>query len=173
MGLRNGVDVFREPEEPPEITKVSRRPLSISTFSSQQREGVTGANRANIPSRAGMIHDPHTPANGTSNPRTERGAYSGPHSRPSTSRADFHSINDDLHLPSTAPPGLRTCKSTFTFDRDREGMSSRQALYTPFSTAPEERTYGSLRTRPRDTHPAAGQAGGGAPPTDGRVAFDV
>ena len=151
MGLRNGLDVFREPEEPPEIAKVSRRPLSISTFSSQQREAVTGANRANIPSRAGMIHDPHTPANGTYNHRTERGAYSGPQSRPTTSMADFRPINEDLHPPNTAPPGLRTYKSTFTFDRDREGMSSRQALYTPFSTAPEERTYGSPRTRPRDT----------------------
>ena len=150
MGLRNGVDVFREPEEPPENPKVSRRPLSISTFSSQQREAVTGANRPNIPSRTGMIHDPHTPANGTSNHRTERGAYSGPLSRPTTSMADFRPINEDLHPPNTAPPGLRTYKSAFTFDRDREGMSSRQALYTPFSTAPEERTYGSPRTRPRE-----------------------
>ena len=149
MSLKNGVDVFREPEELPENTKVSRRPMSISTFSSQEREAVTNANRANIPSRTGTIHDPHTPANGTSNHRTERGAYSGPQSRPTTSMADFQPINEDLHPPNTAPPGLRY-KSTFTFDRDREGMSSRQTLYTPFSTAPQGRTYGSPRTRPRD-----------------------
>ena len=150
MGLKNGVDVFREPEEPPENTKVSRRPMSFSTFSPQEREAVASANRANIPSRTGTIHDPHTPANGTSNHRTERGAYSGPQSRPTTSMADFHPINEDLHPPNTAPPGLRTYKSAFTFDRDREGMSSRQTLYTPFSTAPQERTYGSPRTRPRE-----------------------
>jgi hypothetical protein len=150
MSLKGGADVFREPEGPPENAKAPRRPMSISTISSQVREPVPSPNRANIPSRTGMAHDPHTPANGTSHYRTERGAYSGPQSRPATSMADFRPINEDLHPPNTAPPGLRAYRSTFAFDRDREGMSSRQTLYTPLSTAPQERTYGSPRPRPRE-----------------------
>jgi hypothetical protein len=150
MNVKNGVDVFRESEQPPENAKVPRRPMPISTISSQEREPVISPNKAIMPLRT-MVDDPRTPANGYSYHRAERGSHSGPLSRPTTSMADFRPINEDLPPPNTAPPAMRTYKSTFTFDRDREGMGSRQALYTPFSTAPQDRTYGSPRTRPRET----------------------
>jgi hypothetical protein len=148
MGVKSGADVFREPDQSLEDAKATRRHMSITTVSSQEREVI---NRMIASSRAGTLYDPRTPANGTSHHRAERGAHSGPQSRPTTSMAEFRPINEDLPPPNTAPPALRTYKSTFTFDRDRDGMSSRQALYTPLSTAPQERTYGSPRTRPRDS----------------------
>ena len=150
MNVKNGADVFRESEQPPENAKFPRRPMSISTISSQEREAVISPNKAIMPLRT-MVDDPRTPANGYSYHRADRGSYSGPQSRPATSMADFRPINEDLPPPNTAPPAMRTYKSTFTFDRDREGMGSRQALYTPFSTAPQDRTYGSPRPRPRET----------------------
>ena len=154
MNVKNGADVFREPEQPPkqppENAKGPRRPMPISTISSQERESVISPNRAAMPLRTGVVDDPRTPANGSSHHRSERGTYSGPQSRPTTSMADFRPIYEDLP-PNTAPPAPRTYKSTLTFDRDREGMVSRQTLYTPFSTAPQDRTYGSPRTRPRET----------------------
>ena len=150
MNVKNGADVFREPEQPPETAKGPRRPMPISTISSQEREPVISPNRAIMPLRSAVVDDPRTPANGSSHHRPERGSYSGPQSRPTTSMADFRPIYEDLP-PNTAPPAPRTYKSTFTFDRDREGMVSRQTLYTPLSTAPQDRTYGSPRTRPRDT----------------------
>jgi hypothetical protein len=148
----NGVDVFHELEHPPEKAKGPRRPTPISTISSQEREAVISPNRVITPLRDVMVDDPRTPANGSSLHRAERATYSGPQSRPTTSMADFRPINEDLP-PNTAPPAVRTYKASFTFDRDRdrEGMVSRQALYTPFSTAPKDRTYGSPRTRPRET----------------------
>ena len=59
---------------------------------------------------------------------TERSAYSGPQPRPVTSMADFHPINEGVSPSNIAPPGLHTYG----------GMSSRQTLYTPFSTAPQD-----------------------------------
>ena len=148
----NGADVFHESEHPPEKAKGPRRPTPISTISSQEREAVISPNRVISPLRGVMVDDPRTPANGSSLHHAERVTYSGPQSRPTTSMADFRPINEDLP-PNTAPAAVRTYKSSFTFDRDRdrEGMVSRQALYTPFSTAPKDRTYGSPRTRPRET----------------------
>jgi hypothetical protein len=150
MNVKNGADVFRQSEQPLENTKGPRRPMPITTITSQEREAVISPNKVITPLRTTMADDPRTPANGFSYHRAERGAHSGPQSRPTTSMADFRPINEDLP-PNTAPPALRTYKSTFTFDRDREGMSSRQASYTPFSTAPQDRTYGSPHTRPRET----------------------
>lgn len=148
----NGADVFHESEHPAERAKGTRRPTPISTISSQERVAVISPNRVISPSRAVMVDDPRTPANGSSLHRAERVTYSGPQARPTSSMADFHPINEDLP-PNTAPPAMRTYKASFTFDRDRdrEGMASRQALYTPFSTAPQDRTYGSPCTRPRET----------------------
>lgn len=148
----NGADVFHELEHPPEKAKGPRRPTPISTISSQEQEAVISPNRVITPLRNVMVDDPRTPANGSSLHRAERVTYSGPQSRPTTSMADFRPINEDLP-PNTAPPAVRTYKASFTFDRDRdrEGMVSRQALYTPISTAPKDRTYGSPRTRPRET----------------------
>ncbi|KAH9983008.1 hypothetical protein BJV74DRAFT_797625 [Russula compacta] len=150
MSVKGAADVFAESEQPPENAKPSRRSMSITTIASQKPEAITSPNRVSVPLRTGMVHDPRTPANGngSSHYRAERGVYSGPQSRPATSMADFLPINEDLLPPKTAPPGLRTYKSTFPFDR--EGMSSRQSLYTPFSTTPQERTYGSPLTRPRE-----------------------
>ena len=146
----NGADVFHESERPPENAKGPRRPTPISTISSQEREGVISPNKVISPLRTVMVDDPRTPANGSSLHRSERVTYSGPQSRPKTSMASFRPINEDLP-PNTAPAAVRTYKASFSFDRDREGMVSRQALYTPFSTAPQDRTYGSPRTRPRET----------------------
>ena len=146
----NGADVFQGSEHPPENGKGPRRPTPISTISSQEREGVISPNKVISPLRTVMADDPRTPANGASLHRSERVTYSGPQARPKTSMADFRPINEDLP-PNTAPAAVRTYKSSFTFDRDREGMVSRQTLYTPFSTAPQDRTYGSPRTRPRET----------------------
>lgn len=147
----NGVDVFHESEHPPEKAKGPRRPTPISTASSQEREGIISPNKGITPLRTVMADDPRTPANGSSLHRAERATYSGPQSRPATSMADFRPINEDLP-PNTAPAAVRTYKTSFTDrDHDREGMVSRQALYTPFSTAPKDRTYGSPRTRPRET----------------------
>ena len=148
----NGVDVFRESEHPSEKTKSPRRPTPISTISSQEREAVISPNKVIVPLHAAMVDDPRTPANGSSRHRADRVTYSGPQSRPTTSMADFRPIDEDPP-PNTAPPAVRTYKASFTFDRDRdrEGMVSRQTLYTPFSTAPQDRTYGSPRTRPRET----------------------
>ncbi|KAF8491184.1 hypothetical protein F5888DRAFT_1069075 [Russula emetica] len=144
----NGADLFHESEHPPEKAKGPRRPTPISTISSQERESVISPNKVITPLRTGMFDDLRTPANGSSLHRAERMTYSGPQSRPTTSMADFRPINEDLP-PNTAPPAVRTYKASF--DRDREGMVSRQALYTPFSTAPQDRSYGSPRTRPRET----------------------
>ncbi|KAI0249068.1 hypothetical protein BJV78DRAFT_1156100 [Lactifluus subvellereus] len=152
MSVKSGADVFREPEDPPENPK-PHRTISISSNSNQEREMLTSSTDVSAPSRAGMLHNPRTPANGLFHYRTERGAYSGPQSRPATSMADFRPINEDLLPPKSAPPGVRTYKSAYTLERDREGMGSRQASYTPLSTAPQERTYGSPRTRPRETPP--------------------
>ena len=152
MSVKSGADVFAESEQPQENAKPSRRPMSITTITSQKKpEAITSPNRVSVPLRTGTVHELRTPANGNSSSyyRTECGVHSGPQSRPATSMADFLPINEDLLPPKTAPPGLRTYKSTFPFDR--EGMSSRQSLYTPFSTTPQERTYGSPRTRPRET----------------------
>ena len=135
----NGADLFHEPEHPPEKANGPRRPTPISTMSSREREAVISPNK----------DDPRTPANGSSYHRAERMTYSGPQSRPTTSMADFRPIHEDLP-PNTAPPAVRTYKASFMLDRDREGTLSRQALYTPFST-PQDRTYGSPRTRPRET----------------------
>lgn len=148
----NGADVFHESGHPPENAKGTRRPTAISTISSQEREDVISPNKVITPSRTAMVDDPRTPANGSSLHRAERVTYSGPQSRPKTSMADFRPINEDLP-PNTAPAAVRTYKASFSFDRDRdrEGMASRQTLYTPFSTAPQDRTYGSPRTRPRET----------------------
>ena len=147
----NGAGVFHESEHPPEKVKDTRRPTPISTISTQVREGVISPNKVTS-FRTVMVDDPRTPANGSSLHRAERVTYSGPQPRPKTSMADFRPINEDLP-PNTAPAAVRTYKASFTFgrDRDREGMVSRQTLYTPFSTAPQDRTYGSPRTRPRET----------------------
>jgi hypothetical protein len=148
----NGADVFHESDHPLEKAKGPRRPTPISTISSQEREAVISPNRVITPLRTVMVDDPRTPANGSSLHRAERVTYSGPQSRPTTSMADFRPINEDLP-PKTAPAAVRTYKASFAFDRDRdrEGMASRQTLYTPFSTAPQDRTYGSPHTRPRET----------------------
>ena len=146
----NGADLFHGSEHPPERAKGPRRPTPISTISSQEREGVISPNKVITQLRAAVVDDPRTPANGSSLHRTDRMSYSGPQSRPTSSMADFRPIHEDLP-PNTAPPAVRTYKASFTLDRDREGMASRQALYTPFSTAPQDRTYGSPRTRPRET----------------------
>ncbi|KAI0301221.1 hypothetical protein B0F90DRAFT_1817223 [Multifurca ochricompacta] len=151
MSIKSGGDVFRELDQLTGNSKTSRRHMSISTNLSQDRESVTSLNRTGVPSRAGMLHDPRTPANGTSHYRMERGTHSGPQSsRPSTSMADLP-INGDILPPKTAPPGLRTYRSMYTLDRDREGIGSRQASHTPYTTAPQERTYGSPRPRSHET----------------------
>ena len=140
----NGANFFHEPGHPPKKANGPRRPTPISTMSSQEREAVISPNTAIT-----MVDDPRTPANGSSLHRAERMTYSGPQSRPTTSMADFCPIHEDLP-PNTAPSAVRTYKASFTLDRDRVGMLSRQALYTPFST-PQDRTYGSLCTCPRET----------------------
>ncbi|KAH8992555.1 hypothetical protein EDB86DRAFT_3079158 [Lactarius hatsudake] len=147
MSVKTGTDVFREPEE---SSAIARRPTSIRTGSIQEQESAAGSSRESGPSRAGILHDLRTPANAPSQYLLERGAHSGPRSRPSTSMADFLPFNEDLHPPKTAPPGLRTYRSTYAIDRDREGIGSRQGSSTPFSTVSQERTYGSPRTRPRE-----------------------
>jgi hypothetical protein len=108
---------------------------------------ATGDRLRGAPSRASsLLFDPRTPA---------------PHrdinrSRPATSMADF----SDHLPPRTAPPALRTHKSTY-IEHNREGIgsTSRQtpqpALGDSFLTplrAPQfaERTYGSPRARPRE-----------------------
>ncbi|KAH9032820.1 hypothetical protein EDB84DRAFT_1489726 [Lactarius hengduanensis] len=147
MSVKTGTDVFRDPEESPMI---ARRPTSIRTGSIQEQESAAGSSRESGPSRAAILHDLRTPANAPSQYLLERGAHSGPRSRPSTSMADFLPFNEDLHPPKTAPPGLRTYRSAYALDRDREGIGSRQGSSTPFSTVSQERTYGSPRTRPRE-----------------------
>ncbi len=147
MNVKTGIDVFREPEE---SSTIARRPTSIRTGSIHEQESVAGSSRESGPSRAAMLHDPRTPANAPSQYLLERRAHSGPRSRPSTSMADFLPFNEDLPPPKTAPPGLRTYKSAYALDRDREGIGSRQDSSTPFSTMPQERSYGSPRTRPRE-----------------------
>ena len=148
----NGADVFHESEHTPGNAKGTRRPTPISTILSHEREGVISPNKVITPLHTVTADDLRTPANGSSLHRAERVTYSGPQPRPKTSMADFRPINEDLP-PNTAPAAVRTYKASFTYDRDRdrEGMVSRQALYTPFSTAPQDRTYGSQRTRPRET----------------------
>jgi hypothetical protein len=146
MSVKSGVDVFREPEESPANAKNPHRPTSISTSSNEGREAITSPTRVSAPLRVGTFHDTRTPANGSSHYRTER----GPQSRPATSMADFRPINEDMLPPKTAPPVVRAYNPMYAFERDREGMVSRQASYTPFSTAPQERTYGSPRTYPRE-----------------------
>ncbi|KAI0269973.1 hypothetical protein BC834DRAFT_580864 [Gloeopeniophorella convolvens] len=149
MSIRGGGDVFREPEQTPANPKTPRRPMSNGTSSSQEQDTALNSSRANAPSRSSVHYDPRTPANnGTSQYRTERGSYSGPQPRPSTSMADVRTSREDFFPPKTAPPGLRTYKSSYTFERDREGIGSRQGSQTPF-TAPQERTYGSPHVRPR------------------------
>ncbi|KAH9054005.1 hypothetical protein EDB83DRAFT_2393359 [Lactarius deliciosus] len=147
MSVKTGTDVFREPEE---SSTIARRPTSIRTGSIQEQESSGGFSRESGPSRAAILHDLRTPANVPSQYLLERGAHSGPRSRPSTSMADFLPFNEDLHPPNTAPPGLRTYRSAYALDRDREGIGSRQGSSTPFSTVSQERTYGSPRTRPRE-----------------------
>ena len=122
-----GADVFREPEERRQIL-----------------EQVAGSSSRDL----------RTPAN---THQFERGAHThtGPRSRPATSMADFLPYNEDaLPPPKTAPPGIRTYKSLYALDRDREGIGSRLGgTSTPFSAttmAAQERTYGSPRTRPRE-----------------------
>ncbi|KAH8984430.1 hypothetical protein EDB92DRAFT_2105965 [Lactarius akahatsu] len=147
MSVKTGTDVFREPEE---SSMKARGPISIRTGSIQEQKSAAGSSRESGPSRAAILHDLHTPANAPSQYLLERGAHSGPRSRPSTSMADFLPFNEDLHPPKTAPPGLRTYRSAYALDRDREGIGSRQGSSTPFSTVSQERTYGSPRTRPRE-----------------------
>ena len=122
-----GADVFREPEE--------RRQIQEQVTASSSRDLRTPANTHHF----------------------ERGAHThtGPRSRPATSMADFLPYNEDaLPPPKTAPPGIRTYKSLYALDRDREGIGSRQGggTSTPFSAATmaQERTYGSPRKRPRE-----------------------
>jgi hypothetical protein len=147
MSVKTGTDVFREPEEPSTIT----RPLtSMRTGSIQEQESVASSSRESGPSRAAILHDLRTPANASSQYHLERRAHSGPRPRPATSMADFLPFNEDLPAPKTAPPGIRTYKSTYALDRDREGIGSRLGSSTPFSSMPQERTYGSPRTRPRE-----------------------
>jgi hypothetical protein len=149
MSIKSGTDVFREPEDPPASAKGHHWPALASIGSNQERGMITSSNGVSAPSRVGTLLDPRTPASGSSRYRTERGSHSGPQPRPATSMADFRPLNEDLLPPKTAPPGVRTYQSAYTSERDRESMSSRQA-YTPFSTVPQERTYGSPRTRPRE-----------------------
>jgi len=150
MSVKSGTDVFREPEEPPAGAKGHHWPASASIGSNHARGMITNSNGVSAASRIGTLLDPRTPANGSSRYHTERGSYFGPQPRPATSMADFRPLNEDLLPPKTAPPGVRTYKFAYTSERDREGMNSRQ-VYTPFSTVPQERTYGSPRTRPRET----------------------
>ncbi|KAI9443628.1 hypothetical protein H4582DRAFT_1807936 [Lactarius indigo] len=147
MSVKTGTDVFREPEE---SSTIARRPTSIRTGSIQEQESPAGSSRESGPSRTAILHDARTPANPPSQYFLERGAHSGPRSRPSTSMADFLPFNEDLPPPKTAPPGLRAYRSAYALDRDREGIGSRQGSSTPFSTVSQERTYGSPRTRPRE-----------------------
>jgi hypothetical protein len=144
MSVKTGVaDVFREPEESSSSSTIARRP---GTGSIQEQQD--SSSRESGPSRAAIFHDLRTPANAH---HLERGAHTGPRSRPSTSMADFLPYNEDLPPPKTAPPGIRTYKSLYALDRDREGIGSRQSTSTPFSsTMAQERTYGSPRTRPRE-----------------------
>ncbi|KAI9507614.1 hypothetical protein F5148DRAFT_89304 [Russula earlei] len=148
MGVKSGADAFREAERQSENATVPPRPMSIAAISSQVREAITSPNRVTGLLRTSAAQDPRTPDKVSSYHRTERGSHSGPQSRPTTSMADFHPIEEDLLPLKTAPFVPRTYKNSFTSDRDREGMGSRQALYTPFSSGPQERTYGSPRTRP-------------------------
>ena len=129
MSVKTGgdADVFREPEE--------RRQIQEQVTASSSRDLRTPANTHHF----------------------ERGAHThtGPRSRPATSMADFLPYNEDaLPPPKTAPPGIRTYKSLYALDRDREGIGSRQGggTSTPFSAATmaQERTYGSPRKRPRE-----------------------
>lgn len=145
--VKTGAEVFREPEE---ASTIARRPTSIRTGSIQEYESVASSSREGGPSRTTMLHDLRTPGNSLSRNLLERGAQSGPRSRPSTSMADFLPFNEDLPPPKTAPPALRMYKSVYALDRDREGIGSRQGSSTPFTIAPQERTYGSPRTRPRE-----------------------
>ena len=147
MSIKTGADVFREPEE---LSTIAGRPPSMRTGSIQEHEPIASSSRESGPSRAAILHDLRTPANAPSRYHIERGTQSGPRSRPSTSMADFLPFNEDLPPPKTAPPGIRTYKSAFAFDRDREGIGSRLGSSTPFSTMAQERTYGSPRTRPRE-----------------------
>ncbi|KAI0064103.1 hypothetical protein BV25DRAFT_340956 [Artomyces pyxidatus] len=146
-------DVF-ESQEP--SIKGHRRPRSSGAPSVGHAdwEDKSVAQSQAGPSRAASsrLYDPRTPANATSHYRTERGVNSGPSIRPATSMAEYHT-HDDMPPPRTAPSGLRSYKSTYAVDRDREGIgsSSRQQLY-PMLQAPslQERTYGSPRVRPRE-----------------------
>lgn len=146
MSVKTGVaDVFREPEESSSSSTIARRPGTGSI----QEQHESAAASSNGPSRAAILHDLRTPA---SQYHLERGAHTGPRSRPATSMADFLPYNEDLPPPKTAPPGIRTYKSLYALDRDREGIGSRQGTSTPFSTTAmaQDRTYGSPRTRPRE-----------------------
>ncbi|KAI0042399.1 hypothetical protein FA95DRAFT_1564366 [Auriscalpium vulgare] len=152
--------------------RASRRPRSSGTASVGQPEWEetasiprAGPSRLSNPSRqgerSGVLYDPRTPATASSSHyRAERGAVSGPLARPSTSMADFHNA-EHMPPPRTVPSNLRTYKSTYALDRDREGIgssSSRLQLY-PQLQAPafQERTYGSPRARPRNSLPNSTQ----------------
>ena len=96
--------------------------------------------------RSGLFYDSQTPAPNGSSQQRERAPLT---LRPATSMAEFHH-NDG---PSTAPPGLRTHRSSYALDRDREGIGSRQQMQHPYPLqAPifQERTYGLPRNRPRE-----------------------
>lgn len=101
--------------------------------------------------RSGLFYDSQTPAPNGSSQQRERAPLT---LRPATSMAEFHH-NDG---PSTAPPGLRTHRSSYALDRDREGIGSRQQMQHPYPLqAPifQERTYGLPRNRPRENTIAA------------------
>ncbi|KAF8262829.1 hypothetical protein EI94DRAFT_1808209 [Lactarius quietus] len=130
MSVKTATDVFREPEESSTIV----RPLtSMRTGSIQAQDPVASSSRESGPSRAAMLHELRTPANASSQYTLIAGRIPAP-----------------LGRDRQPPPGIRTYKSAYALDRDREGIGSRLGSATPFSAMRQERTYGSPRTRPRE-----------------------
>ncbi|KAA1469733.1 hypothetical protein DENSPDRAFT_835393 [Dentipellis sp. KUC8613] len=164
VGPNNGDDdVFAPPDRSDAQGRTHRRPRSSGTPSNwDEGASIAGPSRNSGPSRtsdrsaSNVLYDPRTPANVGLRYREERGAHTGPHTRAATSMADYRNHDDPLP-PRTAPPGLRTYKSTYALDRDREGIGSSSVASgsrpAAHQLAPlqapmlQERTYGSPRVR--------------------------
>ncbi|KAI0947073.1 hypothetical protein AcV7_009603 [Taiwanofungus camphoratus] len=87
--------------------------------------------------------DPRTPAAMSHKPN-DRGNYTaGILSRPGTSMAALHHESIDNPPPRTAPPALRSYKSTYLQDRDRGKNASPQVQQEPVQQRSSDRAYSS------------------------------
>ncbi|KAI0322379.1 hypothetical protein OF83DRAFT_799367 [Amylostereum chailletii] len=142
-------------------------PLQARSTSSRLNGSSRGSDRV-----VGQGYDLRTPANNSTSRQHER-SMTGGHVRPATSMAEFPTYREGVP-PRTAPPALRSYKSTY-LDRDREGIGSntvpRLQQYSslvsdqPPLRAPQfnERTYGSPRVRPRENTITQDSANGRPP----------